>query len=215
MSLLVQSRVFPESLQEDSLVARARALAPQIQASVEAVDQLRDVPAETIKAIQEAGLFRIFQPTRWGGLQHDPRMFFDIQNALAEVCASTAWVYGVLCVQSFLLTLLDKQAQADVWGENAEALISSSFQPTGKVEVVKGGFRFSGRWTFSSGSSHAQWALVGAMIPPQSDGGQSEMRLFLVPRKDYEIIDTWHTFGLRGTGSNDIDRKSTRLNSSH
>src|SRR3546814_5846399 len=42
------------------------------------------------------------------------------------------------------------------------------------------------------------------MIPPQSDGGQSEMRLFLVPRKDYEIIDTWHTFGLRGTGSNDL-----------
>src|SRR3546814_19549044 len=96
MSLLVQSRVFPESPQADSLVARARALAPQIQASVEAVDRLREVPAETIKAIHEAGLFRIFQPTRWGGLQHDPRMFFDIQNALAEVCASTAWVYGVL-----------------------------------------------------------------------------------------------------------------------
>src|SRR3546814_13973154 len=96
MSLLVQSRVFPESPQEDSLVARARALAPQIQASVEAVDRLREVPAETIKAIQEAGLFRIFPPTRSGGLQHDPSMFFDIQIALADVCAPTAGSSGVL-----------------------------------------------------------------------------------------------------------------------
>src|SRR3546814_13947959 len=82
--------------------------------------------------------------------------------------------------------------------------MSACFQPTGKGEVVKGVFHCSGRWTVLRGSSHAKGALVGAMIPPQSDGGQSEMRLFLLPRKDYEIIDTWHTFGLRGTGSNDL-----------
>src|SRR3546814_11720281 len=103
-------------------------------------------------------------------------MVFGIQNALAEVCASTAWVYGVLCVQSFLLTLFDEQAQADVWGENAKELISSSFQQTGKVDVVKGGFRFSGCWTFSSGSSHAQWALAGAMNETPSEIGKAARR---------------------------------------
>jgi 3-hydroxy-9,10-secoandrosta-1,3,5(10)-triene-9,17-dione monooxygenase len=75
--------------------------------------------------------------------------------------------------------------------------------PVGKVALVDGGYRLSGRWAFSSGSGHCSWAILGAMMP-STDGGQPEPYSFLVPRVDYEIIDNWDVMGLRATGSNDI-----------
>ena len=76
--------------------------------------------------------------------------------------------------------------------------------PRGRVERVAGGFRLSGRWGFSSGVRHCQWAFLGALVPA-ADGGASEFRTFLVPRRDFRVIDSWDTIGLRGTGSHDIE----------
>lgn len=188
----------------NELLNRTRALLPLVKSFTDQHDRERDVAPEVVSALREAGLFRLFQPRRWGGYQADPRTQFEVQNLLAEVCMSTAWIQGVLGVQAFVLALMDEQAQADVWADNADTLVSSSFMPVGKVTPVDGGYRISGQWAFSSGSSHAQWAIVGGMVPPAAEGHPPSMRLFLIPRSDYEIIDTWHTFGLRGTGSNDL-----------
>ncbi len=186
------------------LAARVRTLLPGIASRTAEADRRRDLPAETIAEMREAGLFRSLQPAAWGGMELDPRIVLDIQNIFAEVCASTAWIYGVLSVQAFLLARFGAEAQADVWGADRDALISSSFQPVGTVVPVDGGFRLSGRFTFSSGSSHCGWALLGGIVPPGDGRATPEMRLFLVPRADYAIDDTWHVIGLRGTGSNDI-----------
>jgi 3-hydroxy-9,10-secoandrosta-1,3,5(10)-triene-9,17-dione monooxygenase len=188
----------------EKLMARARALLPPIAARRDAADRLRDLPPETVAEIRDAGLFRAFQPATWGGLQLDPRALLDLQNVFAAVCPSTAWVYGVLSVQAFMLARFHQNAQADVWGQNPNALVSSSFTPVGKVTPVDGGFRLSGRFTFSSGSSHCDWAVVGGIVPSGVGREVPEMRLFLVPRADYAIEDVWHTIGLRGTGSNDL-----------
>lgn len=195
----------PESVAADNdLFARAEQLLPLISSHAEQNDQQRDVAQEVVEAINNAELFKLFQPEQWGGHQTDPRLLYKIQNLFAEQCASTAWIYGVLSVQAFILSLMDQQAQADVWGDTPNALMSSSFMPVGKVTPTEGGYRLSGQWAFSSGSSHASWAILGGMVPPAAEGQPPSMQLFLVPRADYEILDTWHTFGLRGTGSNDI-----------
>ena len=188
----------------NELLDRARTLLPLVRTHAERNNQQRDVAPEVVAALKEAGLFKLLQPAAWGGYEASPLTFYGVQNLIAEACASTAWIYGVLSVQSFILALMDRQAQADVWGEDSNTLMSSSFQPVGKVQPVDGGYRISGRWTFSSGSSHARWVLVGSLVPPAAEGQPPHMRLFLVPRADYEIVDTWHTIGLRGTGSNDI-----------
>jgi 3-hydroxy-9,10-secoandrosta-1,3,5(10)-triene-9,17-dione monooxygenase len=82
--------------------------------------------------------------------------------------------------------------------------MSSSYAPTGKVKQVEGGYQVSGRWSFSSGSDHATWVLLGGIVPPGKEGGPADFRTFLIPASDYAIEDVWHTIGLRGTGSNDI-----------
>jgi 3-hydroxy-9,10-secoandrosta-1,3,5(10)-triene-9,17-dione monooxygenase len=188
----------------EELVARAKALAPALKARAAAADLDRRLPKETIADFAAAGLFRILQPRRWGGYEMDPQVFFDVQIALGEADASSGWVYGIIGCHNYQMGLFDLRAQEDVWGKDTSVRIASSYQPVGKVERTEGGFYLSGRWSFSSGCDHCDWIFLGSLIPPARDGEPPEMRTFLLPRKDYEIVDTWRTFGLKATGSNDI-----------
>lgn len=189
----------------EDLVARARAMVPALRERSRICVSQRDVPAESIAEFQDAGFFRILQPKRWGGYEMHPNVFFDVQRALAEGCMSTGWMYGVVGCHPYEIALFHEQAQVDVWGEDPSTLVSSSYQPVGKVTVVEGGFRLSGRWGFSTGSVHCKWVVLGAMVPPSEPGGAPDMRAFLLPRCDYTIdTDSWHVFGLQGTGSHDI-----------
>jgi 3-hydroxy-9,10-secoandrosta-1,3,5(10)-triene-9,17-dione monooxygenase len=188
----------------ETLIERARALIPALKARSEAATAARCLPADTIRDLQQAGFMRVLQPQRFGGYEHDPQVFYEIQQTLAEGCMSTAWCYGVIGVHPFQLGLFDARAQQDVWGKDDSTLVSSSYQPVGKVERVEGGFRLSGRWGFSSGCDHCSWTFLGALIPAQEPGGPPEMRTFLLPRSDYQIVHDWTVFGLQATGSHGI-----------
>ena len=191
----------------EELVARARAMIPTLKARAKACIAARNVPAETIAEMQAAGFFRIVQPKRYGGYEMNPNVFFEVQKLIAEGCMSTGWLYGVLGCHPYDLALFLDRAQQEVWGEDPSMLVSSTYQPVGQVEVVDGGFTLSGRWGFSTGSLHCGWVLLGALIWPEGGPGSGppDMRTFLLPRSDYQIVDgTWETFGLQGTGSLDI-----------
>lgn len=164
---------------------------------------LGKLPDSTLHEMIESGFFKILQPKRYGGLELQPKDFFDVQIKLAEGCMSTAWVLGVVAIHNWQLALYDDEAQEEVWGDDDNTLISSSYMPVGKVTPVEGGYRLSGRWGFSSGSRHCQWVFVGAVVPPQGDQ-PADYRTFLVPRADYKIEENWNVSGLEGTGSNDI-----------
>lgn len=186
------------------LVQRARDMVPVLrEREVEAI-AARQVSAETIRDFKDAGFFKVLQPRKYGGFELSPAVYCTIAKTLAEGCMGSAWVYGVVAVHNWQMALFDPQAAEDVWGKDPSVLISSSYMPTGKAVPVEGGYRFSGRWQFSSGSQHCDWVILGAnMVAPDGDG-TPEPYNFLVPRTDYQIVDTWHTMGLCPTGSNDI-----------
>ena len=188
------------------LVARARAMiAPLRERGARCVAD-RDVPAETIADMQAAGFFRILQPRRWGGYEMHPNVFYDVQKALAEGCMSTGWMYGVVGCHPYEIALFHEQAQADVWGDDPATLVSSSYQPVGKVTVVDGGFRLSGRWGFSTGVGALPMGRAGrAGATHRTGAARPDMRAFLLPRADYAIDrEAWRVFGLQGTGSHDV-----------
>jgi 3-hydroxy-9,10-secoandrosta-1,3,5(10)-triene-9,17-dione monooxygenase len=174
------------------------ALQPKMRERAAQAKSGRKVPAETIQDLQDAGFFLALQPKAYGGYELNPQDFFRMHLAIAEACMSTAWASGIVAVHAFQLALMDTRAQDDVWQNNIHTRVSSSYAPMGKVEVVDGGFKFSGRWGWSSGSDHCEWALLGGVIPGEG------YRTFLVPKEDYVIEDTWHSMGLQGTGSNDV-----------
>ncbi len=189
---------------EDDVVARARALVPVLRDRAPEAERLRRVPDETIADFRRAGFFRLLQPARWGGAEADPGIYFDVQATVATGCPSSAWVLGVVGVHNWQLALFPDEAQREVWGEDPETLISSSYAPTGKIERAEGGYKISGRWSFSSGCDHCQWVFLGGLVPPERDGAPPEMRTFLLPRRDYTIDDNWFVAGLKATGSKDI-----------
>jgi 3-hydroxy-9,10-secoandrosta-1,3,5(10)-triene-9,17-dione monooxygenase len=194
-----------EAPTKEALYETARAMLPVIRERAVRCRAERKVPDETIAELKAAGLFRIVQPARYGGYEMSPNVMFDIQMILAEACMSTAWVYGLLAVHQFQLALFDDRAQNDIWGADQLALASSTYQPVGKVTRADGGFRLSGRWSFSSGSQHCNWILLGSIAPPATPDGAPAMMTFLLPRPDYQVLEgTWDTFGLQGTGSLDI-----------
>ncbi len=161
--------------------------------------QDRQVSVEAIAALKRSGFIRAVLPRKWGGLEARPEEFFAAHLAIAERDMSTAWVAGIIAVHAYQLALMDEQAQADVYGEDPDTCISSSYNPMGgRVEVCDGGFMLSGQWGWSSGSGHCSWVLLGAIIPEEG------YRTFLVPRGDYRIEDTWDVYGLQATGSNDV-----------
>jgi len=187
-----------------ALIQRARDLVPVLIDRVRMADELRRVPEVTIADFKTAGFFRMVQPRRFGGLEVDPGTFFEVQMTLASACPSSAWVMAVVGVHSWQLALFPERAQLDVWGNDHEALISSSYAPTGRIERADGGYRVSGRWSYSSGCDHCTWVFLGGFVPPPEPGLPAEMRTFLLPRSAYRIEDNWHVMGLKGTGSKDI-----------
>ena len=146
----------------ETLVARARAMIPNIANRAAAARRERRVPEETIRDMEEAGFFRIFQPARWSGYEMKPQAFYDVLIALAEADMSTGWVYGVLGVHPWLMGLMEDRAVHDVWGDDDTTRLCSSLMPVGRAEPVEGGFSLTGHWRFSSGCDYAKWALLGA-----------------------------------------------------
>jgi 3-hydroxy-9,10-secoandrosta-1,3,5(10)-triene-9,17-dione monooxygenase len=163
-------------------------------------DRERRLAKETVAEMQAAGLFKVLQPKRWGGYELDILTYFDVQMALGEGDMSVAWVYGVVGVHPWFVALLDDRAATDIWGKDDSTLICSSLMPTGVAKPVDGGFRLSGRWKYASGCEHCAWAFLGGTV----EGRPDDRRIFVIPRSDYQIVDTWHVPGLKGTGSHDI-----------
>lgn len=201
MSVPQEDYMTPEAVE---VIQNARALAPKLAERATDAEAAGMVPRETVREMAAAGLFRVLQPRRWGGYELDPRVFYRVQMALAEGCMSTAWIYGVIGVHNWQLPLFPEQAQKDVWGRDSGTLIASTYMPTGQATPVEGGWRFSGRWGFSSGSDHCDWIFLGGLLPKRDGSGTLEHATFLLPKSDFRIERNWDVLGLRATGSHDI-----------
>ena len=180
-----------------------RDLLPTFRERADEAERLRQVPEASVKALEETGFFRMLQPKRYGGLETDPVDFFTAVREIASADGSTGWISSVLGVHPWQVGLFADEAQAAVWGTDESTRLSSSYAPTGKAQVAEGGYMLSGRWSFSSGSAHASWVLLGGLVF-NADGNVVDFKTFMVPRDKYEIVDVWNVVGLRGTGSNDI-----------
>ncbi|HWO73820.1 MAG TPA: acyl-CoA dehydrogenase family protein, partial [Dehalococcoidia bacterium] len=189
-----------EVLSREEVLRRASALIPRIRERAAETEALRQIPEATIDDLRAAGLLRVANPARFGGYGHDMDLYFEVAMELGRACGSTAWCYSVWSSHNWLIGHWPEEAQEEYFAEGPDVLSSSSFATMGRLEAVDGGYRLRGRWGFSSGSDAATWVMLGA-IGPQGP------RMVLLPRADYEIVDTWFVSGLRGTGSKDIEVK--------
>jgi alkylation response protein AidB-like acyl-CoA dehydrogenase len=189
----------PSAAAEAELLANARALVPTLAARAATTTAARDVPAETIDDFRRAGLLRLLQPRRFGGRQTSVGTFLQAVEILAEGCASSAWVYGVLVELEWVIACLPERGQIDIWADDPEARAVGSIVPRAVGRPATGGWRVTGQYSFASGCRHAQWAIVGVLC--QDSAGHEEPRYLVIPMREIEIVDDWHAIGMRGTGS--------------
>ncbi len=180
------------------LVRRASEIIPILQEHASWNEQQRRIHDEVLQALEQAGVFRLRVPKRYGGYEADSGTLVEILAELGQGDGSTAWVAWVLAGNTWLVGLFPDAVQDEVF-THPDVRVSGTLAPTGKAERRDGGFVLSGQWHFHSGSLHSEWSVMAAMSPLR-DGGPAPVAV-LVPTKELEVIDDWDTSGLSGTGS--------------
>lgn len=188
----------------EALVERARGFIPALLEMAPSVEANRRVSAEMTKALNDAGLLDLVKPARFGGREFGPSAVIKVCFELARGCGSTAWCAMVTNISAWFASYWSLQAQKDIWDENPDALVCGIFVPTGKCEVVDGGFHVSGRWPFTSNCENVDWIYVSAMVE-DPDTKEIAPSLFLVPSASLKVDQSsWHVSGLAGSGSKTV-----------
>jgi alkylation response protein AidB-like acyl-CoA dehydrogenase len=183
-------------------------LGPKIRASGDEIEQMRRIPLHIAQVMKDAGVFGMVLPRSWGAPELDPLSQLRVIEALALAEGSAGWCAMIGCDSGYITAFLDeavaREMYPDIWVATAATATA-----TGQATPVRGGYRVSGRFPFASGCQHSECAWVGCNVidgasPRVNPAGIPETRTCFVRLSECEILDTWYTTGLRGTGSNDL-----------
>jgi alkylation response protein AidB-like acyl-CoA dehydrogenase len=186
-------------------LARVEKIAPLIEEHRAKAEQDRMTPRVVFEALRDAGIPRMWVSKEFGGEQVGLLTGSAVVQALARLDGSVAWQMGVQGAIARLSDYLPETTARELF-KNHSGLIVGAVNPAGSAELVDGGYLLSGKWAFASGSAHADWLVCASFVtdngkPVMTPAGP-EMRMLFIPRAEAEILDTWYTVGLRGTGSN-------------
>jgi indole-3-acetate monooxygenase len=191
-----------------NLLETARALGPEIRSRSAEIEAARRVPADLAARLAKAGFFRMLQPAVYGGLELDPLTYIAVLEELSRADGAVGWTVMKCSSTNYFAGFLPEAGARELFASNPAVVTSGSFNPRGRAVPVDGGYRISGQWNWGSGSQLSDWILGGAIIfdgeaPHMTAHGPALIAAFL-PASSVQIIDTWDTAGMRGSGSHDF-----------
>ena len=186
-----------------------RDLVPTIVKRREEVEAGRRVPLDLVDDLVRAGCFRMGVPKAFGGGEAPLSAILEVCEELARADGSVGWTVMIGIVTPDLCALLPRQTFERIYAATPDVVGGGALAPKGAATPEPGGYRVRGQWPFGSGSQHCTWLTGHCMVMdgegPRTDAdGLPEMRLAFLPASEWEIVDTWHVVGLRGTGSHDL-----------
>ncbi len=190
------------------LLAAAKEIAPVLIADAEAGEEARSVTPRVVRAMQEAGAFRMTMPIALGGIEADPVTQYEVIEELSIADGAAGWVAMIGSDAGYFAGRIPLDLAREFFPD-PDLLSCGVSAPSGRAERVEGGYRVSGRWAFASCCKHATW-FKGASIVTENgeikivEGGRPEMRTAVLPMEAVEIVENWNTTGLSGSSSNDI-----------
>ncbi|MEW2346863.1 MULTISPECIES: acyl-CoA dehydrogenase family protein [unclassified Streptomyces] len=180
------------------LVARAARLVPTLRENAAWGEENRQLHEGTVKAMAEAGLLRTRLPARLGGYESDMRTQVEVLAELARGDGSASWTAGVWSISAWVAGLFPDAVQDEVFA-SPDDLVSGIISATAMAVPAEGGIVVNGRWSFNSGAKQSRWNTNAAVLAMPDGSHQPVMTL--IPLASLEIVDDWHTAGLRGSGS--------------
>lgn len=204
---------------KDMLVG-IRELAPEITARAAEIEAARRVPPDLVDRLRSIGIFRMFVPRSHGGLELDFQTGLEVIKALARLDGSIGWISIVGGVGALFAAAARPELYQKIYQNGPDVAICGSSQPAGTAERVSGGYRVKGRWPFASGCMHADWIGAFCIVtengkPLPGPNGKPSLRIVVLPARDWEIEDTWHAAGLKGTGSHHIALREMLVPEAH
>ncbi|KUI43255.1 hydroxylase [Mycobacterium sp. IS-1590] len=161
------------------------------------IDCHRRLPNQVLTELAVSGLLRAGAPIETDGLELDPGTSLRCAETIARGNASVGWCVSIATASSLLQAYMPESSRTTFFG-NGIGVAAGVWAPRGRAQRVPGGVKVTGRWQFCSGINHSGMFFGGCIV----DEGP-EHSVVAIPVADLEIIDTWHTLGLRGTGSDD------------
>jgi alkylation response protein AidB-like acyl-CoA dehydrogenase len=188
------------------IYANARALGSFLREKSDEIEAARTLPPEVAERMREAGLFRIAMPKIWGGPELSTIEINEVIEEISRANASAGWCIAIGADSGFSSSFLEDAVARKLY-PRLDMVMAGSITPA-RADQVAGGYRISGQWPFASGIKHADVVMAACMIfengSPAMNGGAPTMRLMLAPASSFEVMDTWYTTGMRGTGSYDF-----------
>jgi alkylation response protein AidB-like acyl-CoA dehydrogenase len=183
---------------KDELIHRASALVPLLREKALWMDENRRMHDDIIDALTDAGILKMRVPVRYGGYESDMGTVVDVLAELGRGDGSTAWTVAVWAISTWMTGLFPDEVQDEVFA-TPDVRISGILSPSAVAVPADGGYIINGKWSFNTGAQQSKWN-TNAAVTPVADG-QFAPVMAAIPIADLEIIDDWHTSGLRGSGS--------------
>jgi alkylation response protein AidB-like acyl-CoA dehydrogenase len=201
------------------LLRRVAALGDRIASFADENEQTRRLAPELVAELSAAGVFRMVVPKEIGGLETDAATLIRVIEAVAKADGAAGWCVMIGASTGVTSAYLPKRAAEEIYGDPV-AVTGGVFVPNGRAVRVEGGYRVSGRWPFASGSQHCSWLQLGSVVfgadgPERLADGSINARSMVLPAGEVEILDTWSSAGLRGTGSHDVSATDVFVPSKH
>jgi alkylation response protein AidB-like acyl-CoA dehydrogenase len=182
-------------------VEAAAALGPLIRAHAAQTEAERQLARPVVDALLDAGIFALNRPVAFGGAETDPITMFRVVEELARHDSAAAWIVAVSLMGNVFLSFYPDEGAEEI-AASPGLVMSGAAHPVGRAERVGGGELVTGRWQFFSGCQCSTWWHAKAAL---DDGtGEPTSLQVCVPADPDCVIDTWHTLGMRGTGSHDV-----------
>lgn len=166
-----------------------------------AIETDRRLPDDLVRRLRASGLLRAGAPSGVGALEAPPAVTLRCAETVARGDASAGWCVSIAATSSLLGGWLPEAGLVEVFGD-PDKVAAGVWAPRGAARRVDGGYRVSGRWAFCSGITHSDYLFGGCMVEDRG-GGPPTPRVLGIPVEELEVLDTWHTSGLAGTGSHD------------
>jgi alkylation response protein AidB-like acyl-CoA dehydrogenase len=194
------------------LLADIKQLASRISPRATEIESDRRMPPDLIEALKSIGVFRMFVPRSHGGLELDLPTALKAIRALARIDGSVGWTVMVACGCDVIAASLPRDTYEQIYEAGPDTILAGAAQPVGTAEETVAGWRVNGRWPFASGCQHADWMFGLCVVTKDGkpmtnstgEAGPPMLRGCFLPAKAWQIEDTWHVAGLRGTGSHHI-----------
>lgn len=196
-----------------AILANARALEPLLREEAGEAERARRLTPRAVEALRAAGVFRMTMPGSWGGPEVDILTQIEIVEAVSQADGSAGWCTMIGSDSGFYSASLDDAVARRLFPD-LDAVTAGWLYPVGRLQPVDGGYLLSGRWSFGSGCTHADVIVGGALVfdgetPVPGPTGAPDWRIAVLPAREYEILDTWRTTGLAGSGSHDYATEAT------